>query len=659
NRRNLEKLLGPAVQSITVSPASVHAIAEGPVDHAFVKALKEVDETGRYIEANEKGQGPGKIKAIEDVKPLLEDLKTKAIMRIRDHIVAQIKSIRAPNVNAQIIQQRQLLRYKEIFGFLHRNHAQLAGELTQAYVNTMKWYYTSHFTRYVQALEKIKIQTVDRNDLMGSDPMASQRTAYQGTRLPGHDPFILGRRLDILKTHSSMAISSQLAEDDKSTHGIEVPFRHFTLALIDNVSAEYAFTTDFFSPSITYPILSRHVSTIFAPTFSLGQSLTRTLIEHSTDCLGILLCVRLAQHFAFELQRRRCPVADGYINAVNMILWPRFQIVMDMHCESLRKFTAGVSTTAAPVLAVSSATSAAPHYFTQRYGTFLEGLLALSSEAGDDEPVSNSLARLSAEFDALLVKLARASGEPKRRERFLVNNYSLILTIISDTQGKLAVEQKEHLTQKMKEAGGKKCADFTHAVIGGGVVGLAVARQLAGREGTSTLLLEANGAVGMETSSRNSEVIHAGLYYPRDSLKTRLCIEGRHLLYSLCARHQIPHARLTKWILAQDESQLQTVASMHAKARSLGIPTRWIAHSQAAAQEPDVRARAGILESPTTGIVDSHALMLYLLGDFEERGGTTALMSRVTRIEAQGRDARGGYRIYTNGSTEPGISFFP
>ncbi|KAH0536716.1 hypothetical protein FGG08_006424 [Glutinoglossum americanum] len=182
-------------------------------------------------------------------------------------------------------------------------------------------------------------------------------------------------------------------------------------------------------------------------------------------------------------------------------------------------------------------------------------------------------------------------------------------------------------------------------VIGGGVVGLAVAKKLAEREGTSTVVLERNEKVGMETSSRNSEVIHAGLYYPPASLKTTLCIRGNHLLYALCSAHHIPHRRTKKWIIAQTPAQLAHLTHMHAHASSLGVPTRWLSLEEGRRREPAVRVREGILESERTGIVDSHALTTYLLGAFEELGGDVALRSPVTRVEPlDAGDA--GYRIH-------------
>ncbi|KAK6579792.1 hypothetical protein PZA11_007500 [Diplocarpon coronariae] len=189
--------------------------------------------------------------------------------------------------------------------------------------------------------------------------------------------------------------------------------------------------------------------------------------------------------------------------------------------------------------------------------------------------------------------------------------------------------------------------DFTHAVIGGGAVGLAIARQLSARGGTSTLLIERNKAVGTETSSRNSEVIHAGLYYGADSLKTRLCVRGRHLLYALCKKHRIPHSNMGKWIVAQTNDQWEELVKLHRVARSIDVPTSFISLSEAAKIEPDVRANVGILESPTTGIVDSHAYMRFLLGDFEESGGDLALQSPVVGIEALGEQGSDGWAVTT------------
>jgi 2-hydroxyglutarate dehydrogenase len=192
----------------------------------------------------------------------------------------------------------------------------------------------------------------------------------------------------------------------------------------------------------------------------------------------------------------------------------------------------------------------------------------------------------------------------------------------------------------------KRDADFTHAVIGGGVVGLAIARKLQARDDASTVLIEKHGSVGTETSSRNSEVIHAGLYYGTDSLKTKLCLRGKDMLYDLCKTHSIPHRNTGKWIVAQDSTQMDALQKVHDFSKQIGVPTHFITKDEANTREPSVRADAGVLESPTTGIIDSHSLMQYLQGSFEDSGGICAFHSPVTSIEPLD-SGRSGWSITT------------
>jgi 2-hydroxyglutarate dehydrogenase len=149
--------------------------------------------------------------------------------------------------------------------------------------------------------------------------------------------------------------------------------------------------------------------------------------------------------------------------------------------------------------------------------------------------------------------------------------------------------------------------------------------------------------VGTETSSRNSEVIHAGIYYGADSLKTKLCVRGKDLLYSLCAKHAVGHRRTGKWIVAQTPGQREALERIHALCTNeIGVPVRWVSKEEIRRDGEGVRADGGALDSPTTGIVDSHGLMMCLLGLFEEAGGVVALNSRVEGLELVGSAAKAG-----------------
>ena len=220
-------------------------------------------------------------------------------------------------------------------------------------------------------------------------------------------------------------------------------------------------------------------------------------------------------------------------------------------------------------------------------------------------------------------------------------------------------------------------ADFTHTIIGAGAVGLSIARRLQQQPGTSVLLLDRHTLPGTETSSRNSEVIHGGLYYGHGTLKTQLCLRGKNLLYEFCDRTGVPYRRTGKWLVAQTEEQLNALDGLEKFARDVGdgsegdglggswgrgfrggglvdeeraVPMRWVSRDEAHRREPDVRAEAGALESKSTGIVDSHAFMQALLGEFEEAGGTVALGSDVRRVENVGHE----WRVWTRDASSKG-----
>ena len=182
-------------------------------------------------------------------------------------------------------------------------------------------------------------------------------------------------------------------------------------------------------------------------------------------------------------------------------------------------------------------------------------------------------------------------------------------------------------------------------MVGAGVVGLAIARELAvaGRE---VIILDAEDAIGTHPSSRNSEVIHAGIYYPKGSLKARACVEGKHLLYEYCASHGVPHRRCGKLIVATTEKQLAELGALRQKAHANGVSdVDWIAKDEVARLEPELFCMGALL-SPSTGIIDSHALMLAYLGDAEAAGAMLALKSPLERAMVRAD----GFELWVGGS---------
>jgi L-2-hydroxyglutarate oxidase LhgO len=190
--------------------------------------------------------------------------------------------------------------------------------------------------------------------------------------------------------------------------------------------------------------------------------------------------------------------------------------------------------------------------------------------------------------------------------------------------------------------------DVDCIVIGAGVIGLSVARALS-RRGREVIILECERHVGMHTSSRNSEVIHAGIHYEPNSLKARLCVTGRDLLYRYCAERGIPHRRCGKFTVATDDTQLATLEKIESNARASGVfDLEWLERRQARRAEPELEC-VRALSSPSTGIIDSHILMQSLLAEAEANGASIAYGTKVSSLRA----APGGIEIAINGESLP------
>jgi L-2-hydroxyglutarate oxidase LhgO len=196
---------------------------------------------------------------------------------------------------------------------------------------------------------------------------------------------------------------------------------------------------------------------------------------------------------------------------------------------------------------------------------------------------------------------------------------------------------------------------ITITIIGAGVVGLAVAAKLSCRQ-KGIFVLESHPTFGQETSSRNSEVIHAGIYYPKDSLKARLCVEGNRLLYELCAQRRIPHKRCGKLIVAtckEEEAELETIRK---KALANGVSDLVaLTARQINALEPAVKATAG-LHSPSTGIIDSHRLMRHFAAQAKQNGVHLVYQATVERVEKLADYSYRVHVVYPDGQTDSFIT---
>lgn len=193
-------------------------------------------------------------------------------------------------------------------------------------------------------------------------------------------------------------------------------------------------------------------------------------------------------------------------------------------------------------------------------------------------------------------------------------------------------------------------ADIT--IVGAGVIGLAVASQVAGK-GREVYLLEKNESFGQEQSTRNSQVIHAGIYYEKDSLKARLCRESNRLLYQICEQNGIAYRKCGKIMVATNDAEVQALEKLYVRGRDNGVPLKMLSRREMGQLEPNLRGRAAFL-SPTSGIVDSYGLMCYFLGKARGNGAQIAYKTEVIGIEGVSggckvrvRDAGGDFSFMT------------
>ncbi|KAG5363546.1 Vacuolar protein sorting-associated protein 52 [Yarrowia sp. B02] len=411
-------------------------------------------------------------------------LKDKIIERSRDYFVLKIKQIRLPGSSVQQI-QREMKQNKDMYIYLERHYPELAVGLKKAYVNTIKWYYLSNFTRYIACLDKLNVKTVDKSILLGTD---DGRGASGGGILGGiygssaaapRDPAIAtsqelmnttAKRIRQLEEEESTVMPAKIAENNPLHHWLETGFRSLMQALLDNCNVEYDFLNDLFGTRHHGPAHSPQASPakqtvsridklfqkIFLPTFEAVSNYSNELTSTTYDAFGVLICIRICQKMSG--QSHGVPMLRAVYKRLAMQLWPRLQIILDANCESLRRAAAKPSSfVSANNSANPNMAAFAPIQVTQEWANFEAAILTLSKRPkAVREPVSQCLGRLQNEFESFLTKVSGCLGSSKtkgiqeRRETFLYNNYFLVSTIIGDIEGDLAQEQKNHLQQLLE-----------------------------------------------------------------------------------------------------------------------------------------------------------------------------------------------------------------
>ncbi|KAI8086031.1 Sac2 family-domain-containing protein [Halteromyces radiatus] len=441
NRKAVEARLGKVLQGMVIPPYVIKKITESEVDEVWLQYLLGINKQMRFVKTNQNKP----IKALRNVGPELEKLRLKAASTIRDFFISRIQSLCVPNTNIQIMQQSVFLKYKDLHMFVLERHQDAAAEIRQTYINSLRWYFQNHFDRYAKGLSKLQTVTADKSDLIGvEEHMRKTGGLFSSNKMALKDKsnlFALGDRMDTLHLQNLGVILVHVAEDKDIRYQFEQLFRSLNLTMIDNASSEYLFIYEFFSKDVTTAadIAKSVFQQIFEPTEKIGLSFTKNYVESSFDTVGILLCIRINTQLALELQRRQVPALEGYTNSTNMLLWPRFQYLMTLHIDSLRKLANNKSV-------LGSIKDIHPHYVTRRYAEFAASLLVLN-DGYDDAILANSVQKLRNEFEGLLSRMSNEFSDNLRRTAFLINNYDLIVSVFQEAHNRTVEIELEHMKQ--------------------------------------------------------------------------------------------------------------------------------------------------------------------------------------------------------------------
>ncbi|KAF9187799.1 Histone acetyltransferase kat2b [Haplosporangium sp. Z 767] len=436
NRMAVENNLNELLEGILLTPQLIRKIYHGEVDETWLAALAELN-CKMY---NAKARQGRHIRALKEVGPELERLRIKTVEKVREFLLAKIKSFRIPNTNVQIMQHSVLLKYKELNQFVMERHSEVAAEIRQTYANTLRWYFSNQFETYATGLEKLQNVVGDKHEMLCADESA--RKGFFGTTKALHEKinvFAVGSRLDTLKNHDAGLILIHVANEKNLKYPYEALFRSFNLALIDNASSEYLFLVEYFSKRTQADTedIRAVFSHIFEPTLKLGLANVKDYADSSFDAIGILLCLRINQQLAKELERRKIPMLDKYRDAIQMALWPRFQVVVDMHIESVRKAKTKIKPK-----------NVHPHWIARRYGEFAGSLLLLNDELTDVMP---RLALLRLETSSLFDIMSKTFADTKSRLIFLINTFDLVLTLLADVRTPGVEVENEHWKQALHQ----------------------------------------------------------------------------------------------------------------------------------------------------------------------------------------------------------------
>ncbi|KAE8282575.1 Vacuolar protein sorting-associated protein 52-like protein [Larimichthys crocea] len=418
NRQAVRSHLSQLVDELVVPGAMISTILDSPVtEQEFLEQLHELNNKINFA----KELSFRETLACSDIQDIVDRLKLKAVSKIREFILQKIYSFRKPMTNYQI-PQNTLLKYRFFYQFLLANERTVAKEIRDEYVDTMSKIYYSYFKSYSGRLLKVQYEEVaDKDDLMGVEDTAKKGFFSKPSLKSRNTIFTLGQRGAILSPAEleGPILVPHTAQRGDSRYPYETLFRSQHYALLDNGCREFLFLSDFFM--VTGNSALDLFNSIMGKTLSMFLKSMSTYVSDCYDSIAVFLCIHIILRFRAITAKRNIPALDKYWEAVLELLWPRFELILEMNIHSIRH-------TDPQKLGVLDTR---PHYITRRYAEFSSAIVSIN-QTFPNERTNALLGQLQVEVENFVLKMA--AEFPSRRDQliFLINNYDMMLSVLME-----------------------------------------------------------------------------------------------------------------------------------------------------------------------------------------------------------------------------------
>ncbi|XP_029591391.1 vacuolar protein sorting-associated protein 52 homolog isoform X2 [Salmo trutta] len=418
NRQAVRSHLSQLVDELVVPGAMIQVIVDSPVtEQEFLDQLHELNNKINFA----KELSFRETLACSDVQDIVDRLKIKAVTKIREFILQKIYSFRKPMTNYQI-PQNTLLKYRFFYEFLLANERTVAKEIRDEYVDTMSKIYYSYFKSYSGRLLKVQYEEVaDKDDLMGVEDTAKKGFFSKPSLKSRNTIFTLGQRGAVLSPAEleGPILIPHTAQRGDCRYPYETLFRSQHYALLDNGCREFLFLSDFFM--VAGNSVLDLFNSVMGKTLSLFLKSMSTYVSDCYDSIAVFLCIHIILRFRAITTKRAIPALDKYWKAVLELLWPRFELILQMNIQSIRN-------TDPQKLGVLDTR---PHYITRRYAEFSSAIVSIN-QTFTSERTHTLLGQLQVEVENFVLKMA--AEFPSRRDQliFLINNYDMMLNVLKE-----------------------------------------------------------------------------------------------------------------------------------------------------------------------------------------------------------------------------------